>query len=401
MVQRNCYNGPHPTGDIIMLRHFDRRAFLSTAAALPIALRFANFAAAQPGAQPGAFPGMITRQLEPSNLEFPFATLDTFLVPTERFYVRNHFAAPRLDAATWTLDISGAVDRPLRLSYEELRNMESRTTTVTLECAGNNRVDLTPRERGVLWSSGAVGNAEWTGTPLSAVLQRAGVRASAVEIVLEGADEGTVNDEPRSPGAIHFARSVPVSKRDVLLAYRMNGRDLTPAHGYPVRAIVPGWYGMASIKWLTKIVAVERPFQGFFQTLDYAYFTREGGNPAIRPITEMEVKASIARPAPHEMIPAAAAYRIHGAAWAGEADITQVEVSVDGGTTWSPARLLGERVPHAWRLWEMTWANPLAGRHTLMARATDSRGRTQPMRRDTDRRNYMISHVLPVPVEVR
>lgn len=373
-----------------------RRLFLASSAA-PI---LAGRGLAQ---MPAAAPALIVRQQEPMNLEFPFASLDSFVVPTERFYVRNHFPMPRIEPANWTLEIGGAVDRPFRLTLAELARMATRTAMVTLECAGNNRVNLVPRESGVLWSSGAVGNAEWSGVPLAAILERAGVRNAAIDVVLEGADEGTVA-EPRSPGPIKFARSIPIGKArqaDVLIALRMNGRDLTPEHGFPARAIVPGWYGMSSVKWLTKITVLDRPFQGFYQTLDYSYWDRSSGLPSMRPIEEMEVKASIARPAGFEAITAGRPYRIHGAAWTGEAQVTQVEVSVDGGAAWTPARLLGDAVPHAWRLWEYQWAAPPAGRHTLMARATDSRGRTQPMRRDPDRRNYMISHVLPVVVEVR
>ncbi len=400
----NTVRDSHPSFAAMCARAgVDRRAFLQAATALPIVTAVLVHAQASAQSAP-VIPGLIVRQQEPTNLEFPFSSLDSFLVPTERFYVRNHFAQPRIDAAAWSLEVGGAVERPFRIGRDELLRVPSRTAPSTMECAGNNRVALVPRERGVLWESGAVGNAEWTGVPLAALLERAGVREGAVEVVLEGADQGTVNDEPRSPGPIQFARSLPLAKArrpEVLLAHRMNGRDLPAAHGFPLRAIVPGWYGMASVKWLTRITVVDRPFQGYYQTLDYAYWERLAGQPTLRPIGEMEVKASIARPAAYETIAADTPFRIHGAAWSGEADITQVEVSTDGGTAWTPARLLGDHVPHCWRLWEMTWQAPPAGRHILMARATDSRGRTQPLRRDPDRRNYMISHCLPVTVDAR
>lgn len=376
-----------------------RRRFLQATSLAALVATAPRFAHAQNG-----YPGFIVRQQEPNNFEMPFAFLDSIITPNDRFYVRNHFAMPRIAAADWSLDVSGEVERPFRLSHAELLRMPSRTMTCTMECAGNNRIALVPRERGVLWESGAVGTAEWTGVPLAAILERAGVRNSAVEVLLEGADEGTVNDEPRSPGPVHFARSLPLAKarqQDVLLAYRMNGQELSQSHGFPLRAIVPGWYGCASIKWLSRVIVLDRPFQGFYQSLDYAIWDRTSGVPTLRPIGEVEVKASIARPGPYETIAAGAAYRVHGAAWTGEASITTVEVSVDGGTTWAAARLLRDAVAHSWRLWEFTWMNPPAGRHTLMARATDSRNRVQPMRRVPDRRNYMISHVLPVVVDVR
>lgn len=377
----------------------NRRTFLLS---LPAFSSVAPFAPPVSAQSVGGHPSLIVRQQEPLNLEFPFSSLDAFIVPTERFFVRNHFATPRIDAASWSLEISGAVDRPYRVTFEELTRMPTRTATVTLECAGNNRVNLVPRAQGVPWESGAVGNAEWTGVPLSSLLDRAGVRDSAVDVVLEGADEGTI-DQPPSPGAIKFARAIPIAKArrpETLLAFRMNGQQLMPAHGFPVRAIVPGWYGMASVKWLTRILVFDRAFEGFFHTMNYSRWERVTGLPILRPITEMEVKASIARPAPYETVTAGRDYRVHGAAWAGESDVTRVDVSVDGGERWAQATLLGERIGHAWRLWEFSWT-PRAGRHTLMVRATDARGRVQPMRRDTDRRNYMISHVLPVTVDAR
>jgi len=349
-------------------------------------------------------PGLIIRQKEPENFEMAFPTLADFITPVERFYVRNHFPVPKLDLKTWKLRVEGAVEKPVELTLEELKKLPSRTVTATLECAGNSRVFLTPRASGVLWELGAVGNAEWTGVPLSAVLEKAGLRDAAVEVVLEGADSGEVR-EPQSPGAIAFARSLPVEKArkpEVLLAFQMNGKDLTPHHGWPLRAIVPGWYGMASVKWLTRLVVVDRPFDGFFQSLDYTVWKRTAGLPTLVPITEMEVKAEIARPSLGEVVKADGSYRVFGAAWAGESEIAKVEISTDGGQTWAEAKLLDRAVPFAWRFWEYTWKTPgKAGRHTLMARATDRRGRVQPMKRDPDRRNYLISHVLPIEVEVK
>jgi DMSO/TMAO reductase YedYZ molybdopterin-dependent catalytic subunit len=225
-----------------------------------------------------------------------------------------------------------------------------------------------------------------------------------VEVILEGADSGEIRTDPTSPGVIPFARSLPLAKArkpEVLLAYSMNGKDLPAAHGFPLRAVVSGWYGMASVKWLTRLVVADRPFQGFFQSLDYSVFVRRHGLGSLVPITEMQVKAEVARPARGEVVAADSDYRVHGAAWAGEAQVSVVEVSTDGGKKWAQAKLQGKEVPFAWRLWEYTWHTPKEkGRHVVMARAADSTGRVQPMKRDPDRRNYLISHVLPVEVEV-
>ncbi|HXJ38471.1 MAG TPA: molybdopterin-dependent oxidoreductase, partial [Bryobacteraceae bacterium] len=209
--------------------------------------------------------GMIIRQKEPRNLETPFDEVDSFLVPTEMFYIRSHFPAPRLELDSYQLRIQGAVRNPYSLSYQELRDMPSETKVAILECAGNSRVFLVPQVEGAQWELGAVGNAEWTGVPLAALLERAGVEEDACEIVLEGADRGMPKEPPVPPVPISYARSVPMNKavrREVLIAYQMNGRDLTRDHGYPVRAIVPGHYGMASVKWLTQIDVVREPFQG-------------------------------------------------------------------------------------------------------------------------------------------
>lgn len=390
-------------------RSLDRRALLRGAAALPLAyaLHDAPGLAAQPPRDSATFPGMISRTRNPDNLEFPFSTLDSFVIPTDRFYIRSHFPTPTIDMKTWRLRVEGEVERPLELTLADLRKLPERTMTAVLECSGNSRIFAIPRLAGVLWELGGVGNAEWTGVPLAAVLERAGVRKGAVEVILEGADTGETQDSPspyRTPGRIHYARSLPLAKArrpEVMLAYRMNGADLTPSHGHPLRVVVGGWYGMASVKWLTRLVVTDRPFQGYWQTMEYAFFERRHGIPVLVPVTELQVKAQIARPALQEVVPARRPYRVFGAAWTGESEVARVEVSTDGGKTWAAARLQGQGGPYTWRFWEYTWKAPAPGRHILMARATDKRGRTQSMQRDHDRRNTMISHVLPMVVEVR
>jgi len=202
---------------------------------------------------------------------------------------------------------------------------------------------------------------------------------------------------------LRYSRSIPLEKaqRDVLLACRMNGNDVPPEHGFPVRAIVPGWYAMASVKWLQRIIVTDRPFAGYYQTLDYAYWKRRGDAAELSPVTELQVKAEIAKPSQNETVPANSTVRIHGAAWASDAEIARVEVSTDGGSTWKEATLLGESKANAWRFWEFNWKTPTApGKQTLVARATDSRGQTQPAHRDPDRGTYVINHLLPIEVTV-
>lgn len=357
---------------------------------------------ADKGSEP-SFPGLIIREKEPVNFEFPFPMLSKAITANNQFFIRTHFPIPKLQAKEWKMTIGGHVNKEITLTYDELRALPAKKVMATLECAGNGRANLAPKVKGLLWEQGAVGNAEWTGVPLSVLLEKAGIKEGAVEIILEGADKGEVSEEPKSPGAIHFARSLPLNKAmqaEVLIAYQMNGKDLSPEHGFPVRAIIPGWYGMASVKWLTKIVAVDKPFEGYWQTLEYAYWKHTDDQPTLTAVTEVQVKAEIARPALSEVIPGGKKYRVHGAAWCGESDIVKVELSFDEGKTWKPAKLLGKNVKFAWRLWEYDWQVPKGQqRHKLMSRATDSNGNTQPMQHDKDRRTYMVNKIVTVEVE--
>jgi DMSO/TMAO reductase YedYZ molybdopterin-dependent catalytic subunit len=348
--------------------------------------------------------GRIVRSEDPLNLEMPFERLDSFITPTESFYVRTHFPIPAIDRDEWWLHVEGEVEKPFAINYEELLELESRTIPATLECAGNNRNFLEPKIKGVQWGLGAVGTAEWTGVPLSILLDRAEVKPEAREVIFEGADGGRLDDPKAPPGELKFARSIPVSKAhtDVLLAYKMNDADLPPQHGFPLRAIVPGWYAMASIKWLQRIIITDQPFTGYYQTMDYSYWKRRGDMADLAPLTEMQVKAEIARPAEGEIVPANSKMHVHGAAWTSDAEIIKVELSTDGGSTWNDASLLGDLKPNAWQLWEFDWKTPAtAGKAALIARATDSKGRTQPVERDPNRGTYMINHLLPIEVEVR
>lgn len=378
-----------------------RRHFLQGASALSMSLMLGE----RGFGQAGDALRRIQRSQNPVLLETPLAALDRPTTPNDLFYVRNHFPMPTLQAKTWRLRVSGAVERELTLTLDDLRRMTSRSVTMTLECAGNSRASLTPATRGVQWTNGAVSTTEWTGVSLIDVLNRAGLRQNAVDVVFEGADQGEISAEPRTPGVIPFARGLPIAKarqQDVLLAYRMGNAELPANHGFPLRAIVPGWYGMASVKWLSRIVVTDRAFNGYFQSMDYSIYERRNGIAETAAITQMQVKSVIVGPTHMQRLAPNTAQRIHGAAWTGESEITRVRVSTDGGRSWSLARLLGDARPHCWRMWEHPWRTPAqAGRVTLMARATDARGNEQPLERNADRRNYMINHVLPVEVDVR
>ena len=379
----------------------DRREWLKMAsvAAVPLAARRV---VAQ--GVPAAFPGMTVRMTEPRNVEFPFAELKGFQTPTEQFYVRSHFALPKIDTANFKLTVEGEVENRLTLTLEELAKLGEVTMPLTLECAGNGRVALVPQPRGLQWGLGAIGTAEWAGVPLAAVLERAKVKPGAVDVVLVGADSGAVAGDAPSPGVIAYDRGIPLAKAlkpESILATKMNGDSLTASHGAPLRAVVGGWYGMASVKWLTRIVVTPRRHDGFWQTIDYSVFERRAGLPTLVPVTAMQPKASIARPAFGEVVAVNRPATVTGAAWAGEEAVERVEVSVDGGATWAAARFTSDAKPMCWRLWEYPWTPGTRGPAKLVARATAAGGATQPAARDPDRRTYMINHLVPVEVLVK
>ncbi len=366
------------------------RAASVTALAGGLHTRFATRAGAEPP---------IVRMQEPRNLETPLS--DLFSKDTGKFFVRSHFAVPKVDAKGFKLTVEGHVENKLELTLDDLKKMGEVSREIVLECAGNGRVFLVPQARGLQWSHGAVGQAKWTGVPLGAVLERAKLKAGTADVVLVGADKGTIAD-PATPGEIHFERSVPLSKAkkdETLLAWNMNDEPLPTAHGGPLRALVGGWYGMASAKWLTRIVVLDKPHTGFFQTLDYSIWKREHDLPQLVPVTAIEPKAVIVKPEAGAVLKAGMEYELSGFAWAGENTVAKVEVSLDGGTRWAPVKAGAE----AFKVgrWATSLTPTTAGPLKILARCTDDKGRTQSEKRDPDRRTYMINHLVPVEVTVK
>jgi DMSO/TMAO reductase YedYZ molybdopterin-dependent catalytic subunit len=333
----------------------------------------------------------------PFNAEAPLERLALDVTPNAHFYVRSNFAVPMLDPANHRIAVGGAVERKLSLALDDLRAMEQRRIATTMECAGNSRLSLVPLPTGEPWQAGAISTAEWSGVPLRTVLERAGLRSGVVEILVEGADHGTPKD---GPGDIHFARSLPLEKAlhdDTLLALEMNGEPLPAAHGAPVRLVVPAWYGMASVKWVSRIEALTQPFRGYYQVNRYIYDYGDGAPPA--PVREMRVKSIIFSPLEGQTLPRGPAV-VRGRAWSGVGEIVRVEVSVDGGDAWEEARLLGEARPYTWRAWAFEWDASEPGRHVLRARATDSAGNRQPDVARWNRYGYGGNAVRPVVVYV-
>jgi DMSO/TMAO reductase YedYZ molybdopterin-dependent catalytic subunit len=332
-----------------------------------------------------ATPGLRIITADPFNAESPLEALSGIVPPGELHFVRSHFPFPDHPG---TLRIGGDVRRPIALTLEALRGRAGSTVAITLECAGNGRAFLDPPAPGEQWSLGAVGTAEWTGVPLADLLDEAGVAERAVEILFRAADSGAPAGLGRT---IAFERSLPLPvPSDAIVAVSMNARPLPREHGAPFRLIVPGWYGMASVKWLTEIVAIATPFRGFYQADHYVIDDA--------PLNEIAPRALIVAPADGARV-AAGPSLIRGYAWSGRTAIERVDVSTDGGSTWTAATL-GPAVGRAWRPWESAWIPRELGPATLLARATDARGERQPLEQVRNALGYRNNAAQPVTLEV-
>jgi DMSO/TMAO reductase YedYZ molybdopterin-dependent catalytic subunit len=336
---------------------------------------------------------------EPENSETPLEEVRSWVTPTPWFFVRNHFDLPAIDLASWRLHVDGCVERPAAWTYDQLIGLPERTVFATLECAGNGRSFLHTKQQGVPWGAGAIGHAEWTGVPLRLVLDKAGLQPGTVEIVCQGADQGS---EPDHPETMPFARSLPLPKaldRDTLLVFRMNGELLEPVHGFPLRLLVPGWYGVASVKWLNRLVAVPKPFQGYFQSNKYTIQQASPNGVHTVIVREMTIKSEILRPRSGDVL-GLGTNRLFGLAWAGEDTVARVEFSTDDGRTWAPADLIGPRAPYSWTLWEFLWEIAEPGSYLLLVRAISAGGRVQPIHHDPLNGGYLIHHSRPTLVRV-
>ena len=346
----------------------------------------------------------LVRTDAPLNVESDLSTQHDVLTPAGEHFVRSHFPIPDAhDGAR--LSIDGEVEREVSLTAADLRAMAIEAATTTMECAGNSRAGLEPPVEGVQWVAGAVSTAIWHGVPLGRLLAMAGVRDGADGVLLRGADIGDVPDATGGWQSVHYERSLPLAKAfapEVLIVTEMNGGSLPIEHGGPVRAVVGGWYGMASVKWLMRITVTRGAPAGFWETVEYAYDeSRADGARARVPVREMLPKAQITEPAPGASVRRGESVLVRGFAWAGEASVSQVVFSHDGGASWSPVRLLDEPRPCVWTRWVISWCPDRAGRRELLVRCHDDRGRVQPMTRDAARGGYMINEVSPYPITVR
>ena len=323
------------------------------------------------------------------------------VTPAGMHYLLIHFDVPETDDATWTLSVGGLVRNPLGLSMVDLRSRPSVTRPVTMECAGNGRARLSPRPISQPWLTEAIGTAEWTGTPLNPILEEAGIESDAVELVFRGADHGTQGDVEQD-----YERSLTIAdamRDEVLLAYAMNGDPLPPQHGFPLRLVVPGWYGMTSVKWLTAIEAVAEPFRGFQME---SYRVRQQPDDEGVPVTRIYPRSLLIPPGfpdfmTRQRFVDVGRHVLRGRAWSGWGAIERVEVSSDGGRTWADAEVGEPASPYAWVPWMFAWDAAEPGAFELWCRATDAAGNTQPVEQPWNLSGVSNNMVQRVPVEVR
>jgi sulfane dehydrogenase subunit SoxC len=331
----------------------------------------------------------------------PLEALRHDITPAGLHYLLIHYDIPAVDAASWRLRLGGRLERELSLSLDDLRARDAVTLAVTLECAGNGRALLGPRPISQPWLTEAVGTAEWTGTPLAPLLEEAGLADDAVEVLFTGLDRGLEGGVEQL-----YQRSLPVAEAlegDALLAYEMNGAPLPPQHGFPLRLVAPGWYGMAHVKWLGAIEALAEPFQGYQQAVGYRLYASEDdpGQPVTRMmprslavppgIPDFLTRARYLKPGPCEL---------RGRAWSGWGAIERVEVSVDGGETWADAQLGAPASDWAWRGWSYHWDASEPGGYELCSRATDALGNGQPLDAPWNLKGYANNAVERIPVTV-
>ena len=333
-------------------------------------------------------------------LEARLENMDGLITPNRLFFVRNNSVSIDLDASGWRLSIEGdAVAEPMQLTYDDVRSLPSRTLTSYLECAGNHRAMFGlvngQQAAGTQWMTGAVGNGEWVGAQLRDVLTLAGIHASAVSVLLVGLDAGSPEQG--------FRYVLPVEKAmhpDTLLAYALNGGTLPRDHGFPLRALVPGWVGSANIKWLGRIVVSSEQMWTRNNTTSYVLigdsYPPEGESRGV-PVTTQVIKSALALPWPAEL--QAGRRRIHGYAHSPEGRISRVQWSVDSGHTWADAQLAGGQPDYSWARFEFDW-DAGSGDHTIMTRATDDAGNTQPNRIPFNEKGYLFNQPLPHPIRV-
>ncbi len=345
---------------------------------------------------------LIVRSLRPEDLETPVSLLNTWITPNDLFYVRHHLYAAKVNVDEWKLTVDGEVQTPVTLTLDELKKMPKQTVTVTLECAGNGRAFSNPPVAGIQWERGAVGTARFAGARMADVLKKAGVKPTGRYVAMNGADKpiGKMPD---------FIRNVPMKKAldaDTILAYEMNGEPVPILHGFPLRVVVPGWEGAYSVKWLTNLQVIENEYDGFFVKTAYRFPNYPVAPGAavdpkdMVPLTGLVVKSFINSPLDGANV-APGKVRLSGFAWAGESNITRVDVSMDNGSSWVPAKLGKERERYAWQSFDHEFNITRPGSYLLMSRATDDKGNTQPIAPQWNPSGYLWNVIDQVRINVK
>lgn len=345
--------------------------------------------------------GMRVLSTRPENLEMSMEGFGTWITPVSKFFIRSHHYTPDVKLRDWKLSVVGKVSTPLVWTLEELRKLPRVELVSVLECSGNGRSLYEPSMAGLQWRYGAVGNARWAGVRLADVLRKAGLQPNAVEVLFDGADVA-VGAQPE------FQRSIPIKKAldpNTILAYEMNGEPLDPSHGFPLRLVVPGWAGDNWVKWVMKIEVRDTEFDGFFMKTAYRIPprpVRPGSivDPAsMVPVTNLSIKSVLASHADGDHV-RPGPLRLAGAAWSHTAPVVAVEVSTDTGRTWKTATLGSDRAPFAWRLWEFAWTPPAEAFYTILVRARNALGETQPLEAEWNPSGYSHNAVQAVRLHV-
>lgn len=341
-------------------------------------------------------------RLAARNHGIPLEALRHDITPLGMHYVLVHYDIPAVNEQSWQLQIGGQVRRRVQLSLADIRARPRIVQQITMECAGTGRARLSPRALSQPWLHEAIGNAEWAGTPLAPLLDEAGLLDDAVEIVFTGLDRGLEGGVDQV-----YERSLPIAearREEVVLAYEMNGQPLLPQHGCPLRLLVPGWYGMTSVKWLSRITAVSEPFEGYQQVNVYRW--RQHPEEPGEPVERIAVRSLMIPPGIPEFLTRhryvqRGACRLSGRAWSGNGSIVRVELSADGGRSWADTLVSRSVASHAWQAWTYTWHPSGAGDYELCCRATDSAGNTQPLEPVWNLGGYAVNAVQRVPVTVQ
>jgi len=361
----------------------------AVAAALPSVLRAADRADQS---------RMIVRSPRPEDLEMPLDGFTDWITPIDRFFVRCHTYTPQVSLPDWSLKIDGVVEQPMTLTMGDLKKLPRVELVSVLECAGNGRSFYQPHVPGAQWAFGSVGCGRWAGVRLRDVLQKAGLKSSAKQILFDGADVplGKMPD---------FQRTITAAKAldpDTLLAYEMNGQALPVEHGFPLRLIAPGWAGDSWVKWVQHIEVLDHEFEGFWMKSAYRHPTHPvpPGTAVdvaeMVPVTDLNVKSVIAVPAGWAK---PGPVRVQGTAWSNASPVGKVDVSTDGGQSWKPAKLTGQQTKYGWRIWHYDW-KAAEGKYTLMSRATNRAGETQPLSEEWNPNGYLWNVAQPIAVTI-